>query len=250
MLGRDLGLGTAYYRYNYDGYGEQLNGAGYDGANGLGRPWPLLAGERGHHAVMAGADATPQLQSMLKLRSETGLVPEQVWDEPPLLPNPHTGVPSAPLYTGRPTLSATPLVWGHSELVKLAIARARGVPVERLASVTSRYGGATPTPESVHWRDAVPVSQLPRGRSLLVEASDPFTLRFGSGQGQNLTERASALLGLGMYGVTVTATETSGWDVLEFARRFGADFESPHQVTLGVPLLQALPALAGTPGAP
>ena len=58
MLARNVGTGTAYYRYNYDGYGEQVDGGNWTGV-GVGRVWPLLAGERGHGAVLAGQDGLP-----------------------------------------------------------------------------------------------------------------------------------------------------------------------------------------------
>ena len=47
MLARNVGTGTGYYRYDYDGYGEQVDGANFSSV-GVGRVWPLLAGERGH----------------------------------------------------------------------------------------------------------------------------------------------------------------------------------------------------------
>jgi len=46
MLACNVSTGVAYYRYNYDGYGEQVDGANWIGV-GVGRVWPLLAGERG-----------------------------------------------------------------------------------------------------------------------------------------------------------------------------------------------------------
>ncbi|MBC7671915.1 MAG: hypothetical protein H7247_05790, partial [Polaromonas sp.] len=45
--------GPAWYRYNRDGYGEKEDGAPFDGT-GVGRPWPLLAGERAHYELAAG----------------------------------------------------------------------------------------------------------------------------------------------------------------------------------------------------
>ena len=43
----------AWYRYNGDGYGEHEDGTPFDGT-GIGRPWPLLAGERAHYELAAG----------------------------------------------------------------------------------------------------------------------------------------------------------------------------------------------------
>ena len=45
--------GPAWRRYNGDGYGEHEDGAPFDGT-GVGRPWPLLVGERAHYELAAG----------------------------------------------------------------------------------------------------------------------------------------------------------------------------------------------------
>ncbi len=242
LLGRDLGVGTAYYRYSYDGYGESIDGGSFDGTTGLGRPWPLLAGERGQHALLSGGDPGVQLAAMLRMRSDSGLVPEQVWDQPPLVARPPGTVPTMPLLTGRPTLSATPLVWGHAELVKLALSRHRGSPVDRPARVAARYRGVTPTPARVFWRDTVPVTQLAAGRDLVIEAREPFTLHYGHDAWAGATDRASQPLGLGMHGVTLAAAELGAWHTLDFTRRFDHGWENTdHTVALGVAAVSSLP---------
>ena len=43
LLRVKLPQGPAWYRYNGDGYGEHEDGSPFDGT-GIGRPWPLLAG--------------------------------------------------------------------------------------------------------------------------------------------------------------------------------------------------------------
>lgn len=47
LLKVETPAGAVWRRYNEDGYGEHEDGTAYDGI-GRGRPWPLLAGERGH----------------------------------------------------------------------------------------------------------------------------------------------------------------------------------------------------------
>ena len=71
--------GPVYRRYNDDGYGEYDDGRAYDG-NGVGRAWPLLAGERGHLALQArrGPDRVPPHHD--RCASPGGMLPEQVWD--------------------------------------------------------------------------------------------------------------------------------------------------------------------------
>ena len=222
MLGRDVGTGFAYYRYNYDGYGEQVDGANWSGV-GVGRVWPLLTGERGHGAVLAGQNGLSQLTAMLAMRSPAGLVPEQVWDQPPLLPR--NGKPSRPLLTGQPTLSAAPLVWGHGELIKLALLRATKQPIEQLTAVTARYHGQVPTPPVSFWRSAVPVRELAPGRALTIEDDEPFNLHYGHNEWQAVTDRASTPLGFGMHGVRLTAADLQGLDSVQFRRHYSTGWD-------------------------
>ena len=56
VLRVDLPYGPGWRRYNGDGYGEHDDGRPYDGT-GVGRVWPLLAGERAHYELAAGRRA-------------------------------------------------------------------------------------------------------------------------------------------------------------------------------------------------
>jgi glucoamylase len=104
--------GPAWHRYNGDGYGEKRNGDAFDGI-GVGRPWPLLAGERAHYELAAGKpEVAVQLLGVMRAQaSDGGMLPEQVWDGP--------DVPERELFNGRPSGSAMPLVWAHAEYAKL-----------------------------------------------------------------------------------------------------------------------------------
>jgi glucoamylase len=111
LLKVETPLGIAYHRYNEDGYGEHADGSPYDG-NGIGRAWPLLTGERGHFELQLGGDPLPYLEMMTRMTGRTGLIPEQIWDGPP--------VPERGLEPGKPTGSVMPLVWAHAEFLKLS----------------------------------------------------------------------------------------------------------------------------------
>lgn len=102
LLKADTPSGTVWRRYNEDGYGEHEDGSAYDGV-GRGRPWPLLAGERGHYELVAGRDPLSFLRTMAAAASVGGMLREQVWDGP--------AIPSRRLQAGRPTESAMPLAW-------------------------------------------------------------------------------------------------------------------------------------------
>src|ERR1700733_12853231 len=81
LLKANLPQGPCWYRYNGDGYGEHADGSPFDGT-GIGRPWPLLAGERAHYELLAGnRKAAEELLLMIELSTQGGrLFPEQVWD--------------------------------------------------------------------------------------------------------------------------------------------------------------------------
>ena len=81
VLRVDLPYGPGWRRYNGDGYGEHDDGSPYDGT-GIGRVWPLLAGERAHYELAAGsrAEAERLLAAMEAGASPGRLLPEQVWD--------------------------------------------------------------------------------------------------------------------------------------------------------------------------
>jgi glucoamylase len=233
MLGADTPSGRAYHRYDVDGYGEWLDGSGWPVRKfGIGRPWPLLAGERGHLDVLAGGDARTQLQAMLAMRGRGGLLPEQIWDANPL--------PWQNLRPGQPTGSAMPLAWAHSELIKLAVAVATGKPVELLTLVSDRYRAAVPASQAWFWRDASPVRALPAGRALVVADLNPFTLHYGFDDWDpaTITERDACGLGLGLFGVTLTPADLAGRASLQFVRRYQDgrwEGATRHDVTLGAP---------------
>lgn len=112
LLKVDTPRGICWYRYNHDGYGEHDDGNPFDGT-GVGRAWPLLSGERAHYELAAGRRAVAeQLLAVVEaFASESGLLPEQIWDA--------ADIPQHELYLGRPTGSAMPLVWAHAEYIKL-----------------------------------------------------------------------------------------------------------------------------------
>jgi glucoamylase len=113
LLAVQLPQGPCWYRYNGDGYGEHKDGSPFDGT-GIGRPWPLLAGERAHYCLAGGHQDEAQALLTVMENSTLGpsrLLPEQVWDS--------ADIPAVELFRGKPTGSACPLVWAHSEYVKL-----------------------------------------------------------------------------------------------------------------------------------
>jgi glucoamylase len=224
MLKVDTPSGAVYRRYNEDGYGEYDDGRAYDG-DGVGRAWPLLAGERGHLALQAGEDPIEYLRTMHRCASPGGLLPEQVWDAPP--------IPERELYPGRPSGSAMPLIWSHSEFLKLLIARDQGKPVELLKVVGERYGKSPPKAQHTRWRNETPVVSLAQGRTLLVEDRQPFMLHLGWDNWQSPEDLPAEPLPFGLWGVAIAPERCVGRSALNFTRRFGEQWEGrDHTVAI------------------
>ncbi len=98
-LKKDLPQGPCWHRYSNDGYGQQDDGGPFLNT-GIGRPWPLLAGERAHYELAAGRDVSNYVKAMEGFAGMRGLLAEQVWDAPDL------PAASPPLFFGQPTGSA------------------------------------------------------------------------------------------------------------------------------------------------
>lgn len=121
--------GDIWYRHNHDGYGETSEGKSPFTGKGVGRLWPLLAGERGEHALAAGQPAAAYLRTMAGAANDGGLIPEQVWDR----------ADAHGLTFGEGTGSATPLAWAQAQFVRLAVSISAGRNVETPAVVVRRY---------------------------------------------------------------------------------------------------------------
>lgn len=137
----DAPYGPVWYRYNHDGYGEHEDGSPYDGT-GIGRPWPLLIGERGEYEIAwrkSGRRNKPnrmygptKLLAVMGATSNAGLlIPEQVWDGP--------SMPHRYLWPGVGTGSATPLAWAMAQYVRLAESIRAGRVIECPTVVHERY---------------------------------------------------------------------------------------------------------------
>ena len=133
LLAVELPQGPCWYRYNGDGYGEHKDGSAFDGT-GIGRAWPLLAGERGHYALAAGhRDEAEALLTVMEnsTAGHSRLLPEQVWDA--------ADIPALELFRGKPTGSACPLVWAHSEYIKLRRSIRDGKIFDQPPQTVQRY---------------------------------------------------------------------------------------------------------------
>jgi glucoamylase len=165
--------GPAWRRYNGDGYGEHEDGRPFDGT-GVGRPWPLLTGERAHFELAAGrvARAEELAAAMQAFSGESHLLPEQVWDA--------ADIPDRELFAGHATGSARPLVWAHAEFVKLRRSIHDGAVFDQPPQTVARY--VTVKPPDVRfavWRFNNKIRTMTNGRILRIETLAPALVHFG-----------------------------------------------------------------------
>ncbi len=207
VLKVDLPDGPAWHRYTSDGYGEQRDGSAFDGT-GVGRAWPLLAGERGHYALLAGDDPQPLLQAMAAMTGRAGLMPEQVWD--------CDAIPERGLFPGKPSGSAMPLVWAHAEFVKLAMSIVEGAPCDRPRAVWERYGGQRPRADLAVWTPRSPVAVLRSGQRLRVCTCEPALVHFGIDGWQHVGDVATRETTLGLHVADLPSATLSSGQWLDF----------------------------------
>ncbi len=173
LLKADTPSGPAWYRYNGDGYGEHADGRPFDGT-GIGRPWPLLTGERAHYELAAGntARAAELARAMQAFAGESQLLPEQVWDTEDL--------PERELFKGGATGSARPLVWAHAEYIKLCRSIQAGAVFDRPPQTVARYlTGSAPASRLSVWRFNNKIRAMPAGAILRIETLAPSVVHIG-----------------------------------------------------------------------
>ncbi len=207
--------GPCWHRYNEDGYGEHDDGSAYDGT-GRGRAWPLLSGERGHYELCAGRDPLPYLETMARMASAGGMLPEQVWDSAP--------IPARGLAPGRPTGAAMPLVWAHAEYLKLAASRELKRPFDRPAAVWSRYRGERPQLRRLIWTEQAPLTQIPEGCALTIALRAPGAIRWGLDGWADARDQETRPSALGLHLLDIDTPRLHAGRTLDFTYRSGGDW--------------------------
>jgi glucoamylase len=170
VLRRELPQGPCWRRYNHDGYGQNADGSGFEGA-GVGRSWPILTGERGHYELAAGRDPLPYIKAIENFANAGHMITEQLWDDDDL--------PDGKMKRGQPTGAAMPLCWSHAEYVSLVRSRHDGICFDRIDPAHRRYVAKPVASRHEIWLVNHPIQRMPPGKTLRVilagEASIPWT---------------------------------------------------------------------------
>jgi glucoamylase len=191
-LKMDHSLGPVWYRYNRDGYGEQVDGRPFNGS-GIGRPWPLLTGERAHYEIAAGnySEAERLMKTMENYANETGLFPEQIWDS--------ADIPEYGLYLGKASGSAMPLVWAHAEYIKLC----RSIKAKKIFDMplqtAERYVKEKKTSNIIIWKFSNKYTNIPKGSVLRVHCLASATVRWTTDDWATYHETSTLDSGIGVH---------------------------------------------------
>ncbi len=193
--------GPCWKRYNHDGYGQRDDGSSFLGW-GVGRPWPLLTGERATYELAAGRDIDAYLVAIENFSTGIGLIPEQIWDRP--------DIPEKLMYFGEATGAAIPLMWAHAEYVKLLRSMVDKRIFDLIEPVAKRYRNDNPRPVIEVWKMNRQVRSVPAGGLLRVQASSPFVLHWsndGWKTAQDTTSTPTAV-GVEFVDIQVAAAQT------------------------------------------
>jgi glucoamylase len=210
VLKVDLGFGPGWRRYTGDRYGERPDGGAFDHKHGVGRAWPLFAGERGHYELAAGRpqEAERMLHLMERAATDTGLIPEQSWDA--------DDIPEKGLFRGRPTTSACPLSWAHAEHVKLLRSLRDGRVFDLPPQTALRYIKDAPRPRMRVWRFKDRLTELENGYVLRVELREPALVRWSANGWRDTHDLETRDAGLGVFVADLPTDQTSSAGELVF----------------------------------
>ena len=219
-----LPQGPCWYRYNGDGYGEHEDGSPFDGT-GIGRAWPLLAGERAHYELAAGRrDSAEALLRVMEYSTEgSRLIPEQVWDAP--------DIPERELFTGKPSGSACPLVWAHAEYIKLRRSLRDGTIFDQPPQTVQRYVFEKRQCTIFTWRFNNKPRSIPCGKTLRLDLLSPAMVHWSFDGWQTAQDSRTWDTGLGVHVVDLPTEKLTVGRQIVFTfywikenRWHGADF--------------------------
>jgi glucoamylase len=208
-LRTETATGPVWHRYTHDGYGETADGGPFIKA-GIGRGWPLLSGERAHYEIAAGntKEAARLLDVMGAQTSPGGMIPEQVWDA--------ADIPDHQLTNGHPSGSGMPLVWAHSEYLKLIRSLDDGVVFDTPPQTVKRYIKNKTISPLMIWRFDHQVKVLPTGKSLRIETVVPAQLRCSTDNWESFSEHVTQDTGFGVHFIDLVRGQLVAGGTLRF----------------------------------
>lgn len=187
----DTPSGPCWRRYVKDGYGEDVNG-NFSSTHGIGRPWPLLTGERAHYEIAAGnIDKAKSLLKAMELFSNNSLLPEQIWDA--------KDIPEKDLFFGKHSGSAMPLTWAHAEYIKLCSSIKKKKICDMPMFTEERYIIQKTRSPFVVWRFNLQVKIIPIKKILRIEVLEEAVVHWTDDNWKTSNDMATRDTKLGMH---------------------------------------------------
>jgi glucoamylase len=112
---------------------------------------------------------------MEQFSNDTCLLAEQIWDGADL--------PAAHLRCGGPSGSAVPLLWAHSEYIRLLRSCDDGEVFDLIPEVAARYRDRKTQSKVEFWLPKYPIWQIKEDSTLRICAPEPFRIRWSSDKG-------------------------------------------------------------------
>ena len=223
ILKTETPYGAVWKRYNHDGHGQRDDGSAWD-KWGTGRSWILLTGERGQYELAAGGDTQPYIAAMEGFSNSTGLLPEQVWDEDDL--------PEAHMYLGKPTGSAMPLLWSHSEYIKLLRSTLDGQVYDYIPEVGDRYLSDRSQCQLLEiWQPNRQIDKVKPGYTFRIQLPESFSLRWTTDNWQTVQTTESTNTCLNISYVDLDLEKTSSPVEFKFTQG-DRDNEQTYQINI------------------
>ena len=209
LLKTETKTGPVWHRYNKDGYGEHSNGDPFDGT-GIGRGWPLLCGERAHYELAKGnIDQAMDLLNVIEHQTGPGgLIPEQIWDV--------EDIPQKSLFNGHPSGSAMPLVWAHSEYVKLVRSLEENKVFDMPPQTKLRYVKESHLSRLIVWKFNHKCHQVNPGETLRIEAEEKAVIKWSTDDWNSFNETEMVDSGLGIFYADLGTKELNSKTKLSF----------------------------------
>jgi glucoamylase len=138
---------------------------------------------------------------------ESGLIPEQVWDD--------ADIPAFELFKGKSTGSARPLVWAHAEYIKLRRSLRDGKIFDQPLQTVQRYVFENRAAEFFAWRFNNKARTLPCGKKLRIMLLTSGMAHWSDDEWRTTHDTYSTDTGLGIHAIDLpTDTLPTGRKVL------------------------------------
>ena len=153
----------------------------------------MLAAERAHYELDAGNFSAAQdlLRTIEHSTNGSRLLPEQVWDT--------ADIPERELFLGKPSGSACPLVWAHSEYVKLVRSLKDRKVFDQTPQTVRRYRIEKREPEYWAWRFNNKCRTMPAGKTLRLVTLAPAIVHWSGDGWQTVHDESTRDTGLGIH---------------------------------------------------